>query len=184
MLLIAGLGNPGKEYEDTRHNIGFMVIDALVDALKPANATKASFKGDLYKKENILLLKPMTFMNLSGDSILSVAHFYKVKDILVVHDELDLSFGTVRYKTGGSNGGHNGLKSIDARIGTEYKRARIGISKPPIKSMVADYVLSRFSDEESIHLTTLIKDVSQSILEIIRGEKFELVVSKRSGKRI
>jgi len=184
MLLIAGLGNPGKEFEQTRHNIGFMVVDKLIERLKPNDVTKSSFKGELFKKESILLLKPTTYMNLSGESIQLVSHFYKIKNVIVVHDEIDLPFGTVRYKIGGGHGGHNGLKSVDQKIGNGYMRARIGVSKPPIKSMVPDYVLSPFSSEESSHIPKLIDDVAHTIFELIKGEDFVQLVSKRSGKRI
>ena len=184
MLLITGLGNPGKEYEKTRHNVGFMVIDHLIKSLKPTNVSKASFKGELFKKDSTFFLKPTTYMNLSGESVFLVSQFYKISEILVIHDELDLHFGTVKYKIGGGNGGHNGLKSIDSKLTSNYKRVRIGIDKPPIKSMVADYVLSQFSEEEKIVLPKLIQDVSEAILDIIHGEVFEKIAATKSGKRL
>ena len=150
MKLIVGLGNPGPTYSNTRHNIGFMVIDKLLDNLNCIDISKKSFDGKLYKCGDVLLLKPTTFMNLSGKSVQSVANFYKIDldDILVVHDDIDLPFGALKIKKGGGNGGHNGLKSIDSMIGKEYNRLRLGVDKPPKKEMVASYVLGKFSSKE------------------------------------
>ena len=150
MKLIVGLGNPGPTYSKTRHNIGFMVIDSLIEELNPTNISKKSFNGKLYKYKDTLLLKPTTFMNLSGKSLQAVKNFYKIdlEDILVLHDEIDIPFGAVKLKKGGGNGGHNGLKSIDSLIGKEYNRLRLGVSKPPTKEMVANYVLSKFNPKE------------------------------------
>ena len=112
MILIVGLGNPGGKYENTRHNAGFMVIDRLLSpqAIKISNE---KFQGELYKMGSLLLLKPQTFMNLSGKSVQAVANFYKPERIIVIHDDLDLAFGAMKFKIGGSSGGHNGIKSID-----------------------------------------------------------------------
>ena len=150
MKLIVGLGNPGSTYSRTRHNIGFMVIDSLIDDLNPNNISKKSFNGELFKYKDLLFLKPTTFMNLSGKSVQAVASFYKIDldDILVIHDEIDIPFGAIKLKKGGSSGGHNGLKSIDSLIGKEYNRLRLGVDKPPKKEMVASYVLSDFNDKE------------------------------------
>lgn len=150
MKLIVGLGNPGSTYSRTRHNIGFMVIDSLIDDLNPNNISKKSFNGELFKYKDLLFLKPTTFMNLSGKSVQAVASFYKIDldDILVIHDEIDIPFGAIKLKKGGSSGGHNGLKSIDSLIGKEYNRLRLGVDKPPKKKMVASYVLSNFNNKE------------------------------------
>jgi PTH1 family peptidyl-tRNA hydrolase len=155
-MLIVGLGNPGANYEKTRHNIGFMVIDALV---KRKNATKQSssnFDGELFKFSNHFLLKPLTFMNLSGIAIAKVKKFYKVEEVVVIHDDLDLPFGTLRFKKAGGHGGHNGLRSTDEHITKEYIRVRMGIGKPIHKGEVASYVLSDFSSDESEHLDSWI----------------------------
>jgi len=149
MWLVVGLGNPGAEYELTRHNIGFMTLDRLV-GMSGAHAASSSFHGELFKKSNLLFLKPTTYMNRSGLSVQAVKQFYKIETerIIVIHDDLDLPFGALRFKQGGGSGGHNGLKSIDAMVGNDYLRVRMGIGKPVYKSQVADYVLSDFSPEE------------------------------------
>ena len=154
-MLIVGLGNPGSDYETTRHNIGFMVIDELVHRHKAGKLSSSSFKGELYKfqntpvsLENHFLLKPLTYMNLSGESVVKVKQFYKIEDVVVIHDDLDLPFGALRFKKGGGNGGHNGLKSIDSKISNEYIRIRMGIGKPEHKGEVASYVLSPFSQTQ------------------------------------
>ena len=147
-MLIVGLGNPGTTYEKTRHNIGFMVIDSLVERFSATKQSSSNFQGELFKFQNHLLLKPTTFMNLSGHSVVKVKQFYKCEDVVVIHDDLDLPFGSLRFKKGGGHGGHNGLKSIDEQIGKEYIRVRMGISKPQHKGEVASYVLSDFTSQE------------------------------------
>ncbi len=162
-MLIAGLGNPGSSYESTRHNIGFMVIDALIERQNATKLSSSNFEGDLYKFQNHYLLKPMTFMNLSGDSILKVKKFYKIDEVVVIHDDLDLPFGTLRFKKGGGNGGHNGLKSTDIRISKEYIRVRMGIGKPEHKGEVTSYVLGVFNTKEQEHLREWIDQACVSI---------------------
>ena len=184
MKLIVGLGNPGPAYRSTRHNIGFMVIDKLLEDLPHNNITKKSFFGELYKSKDLLLLKPTTFMNLSGKSVQAVANFYKINssDILVIHDDLDLSFGAVRIKIGGGNGGHNGLKSIDAAIGREYCRLRLGIGKPEHKGMVANFVLSAFSKKEEPLLESFIEYAKEVALEWSKGLSLDELKSRYSKK--
>jgi len=133
-MLIVGLGNPGPNYEQTRHNIGFMVIDELVRRQNAQKLSSSSFDGELFKFSNHFLLKPLTFMNLSGNSIVAVKKFYKLDEVVVIHDDLDLPFGTLRFKKGGGHGGHNGLKSTDERISKDYVRVRMGISTPEHKA--------------------------------------------------
>ncbi len=149
MKLIVGLGNPGKKYELNRHNVGFLAVDYLINKF---NASKISskFKGDLYKAGEYLFLKPNTFMNLSGESVVLVKDFYKIDndDIIVIHDDIDLRIGALKFKKGGSSGGHNGLKSIDKCIGNDYWRIRIGVGRPERKEEVVHYVLSDFNKEE------------------------------------
>ncbi len=168
MLLIVGLGNPGTQYENTRHNIGFKVIDTLVYDLGARDISKTSFHGELFKSSNILFLKPTTFMNLSGNSVQVVKNFYKIEleDIIVIHDDIDLPFSALRFKNGGGHGGHNGLRSIDDMIGKEYTRVRMGVDKPVYKSQVADYVLHDFSVEEEKKLTGWIEHTSSAIKEL------------------
>lgn len=154
MKLIVGLGNPGKQYDQTRHNIGFEVIDALSDQFSiPLNQSK--FKGmygiGLHNGEKVLLLKPLTYMNLSGESIRAVMDYYQIEleDLLVIYDDLDLPVGKIRLRQKGSPGGHNGIKSTVAHLGTqEFNRIRIGIDRPTPGMSVPDYVLGRFRAEE------------------------------------
>lgn len=182
-MLIVGLGNPGPTYASTRHNIGFMVIDELVRRTSATPVSKASFEGELFKFKNHYLLKPMTFMNLSGRSVLAVKNFYKIDDVLVIHDDLDLPFGALRFKVGGGHGGHNGLKSIDGTISKEYARVRMGISKPPHKGEVASYVLSPFSNEEKGHLQKWISAAADAVMKL-DTMSFDDVSSQYSIKQI
>ena len=172
MTLFIGLGNPGSKYEDTRHNIGFKVIDKLVDDFGARDISKTSFHGLLYRSSNSLFLKPTTFMNLSGKSVQPVKHFFKVEleDVIVIHDDIDLPFGAVRFKRGGGHGGHNGLKSLDAHITKEYLRVRVGVGKPEHKSQVADYVLHDFSSQEQEDLTQLIAHVAKACEKLVHEE--------------
>ncbi len=158
MTLIVGLGNPDSKYKNNRHNVGFMLIDKLVDEHSCTHINKASFRGELYKSKDILFLKPHTYMNLSGESVRAVSDYYKPERIIVIHDDLDLPFGTLRYKIGGGHGGHNGLRSIDAHMGKDYYRVRIGIGKPDYKGDVASFVLSDFPKPQ--------KDALEEILDI------------------
>ena len=185
MILFVGLGNPGSRYENNRHNIGFMVIDALVDHYGARDISKSTFQGKLFKSNELLFLKPTTFMNLSGKSLQMIKHFYKIEsdNIVVIHDDLDLPFGAVRFKKGGGSGGHNGLKSIDSLIGKEYIRVRLGIGKPLYKSQVSDYVLQDFSPEERERLSQWIVHVAKAC-RLIPHEVLEEIKSKQSLKSI
>ncbi len=184
MKLIVGLGNLGDRYKNTRHNIGFMVVDALLGELSCEQIKKETFKGELYKSTHALLLKPQTFMNLSGESVQKVAHFYKIetKDIVVIHDELDIPFGAIRFKLGGGHGGHNGLKSIDAYVGAEYIRVRVGIGKPLSKDEVSDYVLSPFSKEQQESLKSVIDSAKSASEHLLKGETLESVSARFTKK--
>lgn len=175
MTLIVGLGNPDLQYKNNRHNVGFMVIDALIgDQSSCEKITKANFKGELFKAPSMLLLKPITYMNLSGESVRAVDDYFKPDQIIVIHDDLDLPFGTLRFKIGGGHGGHNGLRSIDAHIGAEYARIRIGIGKPEHKSDVAKYVLSDFSACQREHLPEMINHVKKSIKALLTNDLKEV----------
>lgn len=182
-MLIVGLGNPGTAYAQTRHNIGFMVIDELCRRHRVTNVSKSSFEGELFKMSEHFLLKPLTYMNLSGKSILAVKNFYKIDDVIIIHDDLDLPFGALRFKKGGGHGGHNGLKSADGAISADYIRVRMGIGKPEHKSQVADYVLHPFSPQEQTHLTTWINAAADAVENLLR-EPCESVASKCSLKAL
>ena len=156
MKLIVGLGNPGKEYAETRHNVGFMVADGVQNAYGLPAFTKKC-KGLVSKGrvagEDVVVLKPQTFMNLSGESVQAAVAFYKLKagDVLVIHDELDMLPGQLKFKVGGGDAGHNGLKSITQLLGTaDYARLRFGIGRPAHKAQVADYVLEDFGAEDGL----------------------------------
>lgn len=154
MKLIVGLGNPTPQYDKTRHNVGFEVIDHLVEKYGIALDT-AKHKG-FYGKgrmegQPVILLKPMTYMNLSGESVVQVANYYKVlpEDIIVIYDDINLDVGRLRIREKGSAGGHNGIKNIIAQLGTEaFPRIRVGVGMKPPRMDLADYVLSRFGKEE------------------------------------
>ena len=185
MILFVGLGNPGIRYENNRHNIGFQVIDVLIDHYGARNVSKNTFQGELFKSNELLFLKPTTYMNLSGKSLQAIKHFYKIEldNIIVIHDDIDLPFGAVRFKKGGGSGGHNGLKSIDSMVGKEYIRVRLGIGKPLHKSQVADYVLQDFSHEESECLDRWINHVAKAC-RLIPYETLEMIKSRQSLKTI
>ncbi len=185
MTLFVGLGNPGSQYENTRHNIGFKTIDNLVDRFLARNISKTSFQGLLYRSASSFFLKPTTFMNLSGNSVQPVKHFFKIEleDVIVIHDDIDLPFGAVRFKKGGGHGGHNGLRSIDSQLTKEYIRVRIGVGKPEHKSQVADYVLHDFSKEEEKYLKVLVAHVSDAC-EALLSNTLNEVRSKYTLKSI
>ncbi len=183
MTLIVGLGNPGSEYASTRHNIGFMVIDELLRRHSHQDVTKRSFQGETYKSKSNIFLKPMTYMNLSGKSIAKVKNFYKINRVIVIHDDLDLPFGALRFKLGGGHGGHNGLKSTDAMITKEYIRVRMGIGRPKNKGEVSSFVLSSFSQEEEPYLSEWIAKTADAVEEMSSGD-WERVASLHSIKKL
>lgn len=174
MLLIIGLGNPGKEYENTRHNIGFMIADSISRQYN-FSSNKIKFHSDLSEGiisgHKVLLQKPLTYMNRSGGPVAQTTHFLKtpIENIIVFHDDLDLAVGKIRIKTGGGNGGHNGLKDIDAHIGKEYKRVRIGIGHPGDRNAVADYVLHKFSKEERPLIDNIVDNIAKNIGILLDG---------------
>lgn len=152
--LIVGLGNPGSEYEATRHNVGFWFVDQLAEQLKTSLSPQAKFFGKAARVGETWLLEPTTFMNRSGQAVAALANFYKIpaNEILVIHDELDLPPGGIRLKQGGGNGGHNGLKDIQAKLGTpDFWRLRLGIGHPRtlgLSQQVVDFVLHQPRKEE------------------------------------
>jgi PTH1 family peptidyl-tRNA hydrolase len=184
MFLIAGLGNPGEKYKQTRHNIGFLVIDEITKNLTTTtNINRSNFQATVLKSQNKIFAKPQTFMNESGISIYNIAQYYDIPNdnIIIIHDDLDLPLGTVKFKQGGGNGGHNGLKSIDSHIGKDYIRVRVGIGKPANKSEVIHYVLNNFSKEEFKVLNEIIPHIISAI-EDIPSNSIELIKSKYTLK--
>ena len=172
MFLICGLGNPGKKYENTRHNIGFKFVDKIINQFEFNKLKMDKFK-ELYSGEisnfKILIIKPLTFMNLSGPPIQEIINFYKIKldNIFVVHDDLDLDVGKIKIKQGGGNGGHNGLSSIDDCLGKNYNRIRIGINHPGDKNLVSNYVLNNFTKDEKDLINKKIGKMMQNIQLIL-----------------
>lgn len=181
MKIVVGLGNPDKKYEGTRHNVGFIVVDEIFNYYN-FPAYKDKFSGQVSKGkingEDVIILKPMTYMNLSGQSVGACAKFYKVKpeDIIVLHDDLDLPFAKIKVKVGGGHGGHNGLKSIDAHVGNKFKRVKIGIHRPEDKQNVANYVLKDFSKDEKIALNNkLAPNLAQYMELLLDGDDSEFM---------
>lgn len=174
MKLIVGLGNPGSQYQGNRHNIGFMAIDAIARHYG-VSGWKAKHNGALAEAsiagDRVLLLKPQTFMNRSGDSVQAAAQFYKIApaDIIVFYDELDLAPGKVRVKVGGGNGGHNGLRSIDPQIGLDYKRVRLGIGHPG-KEFVTHHVLGDFAKADAQWLEPLLDALAKNLPLLLAGD--------------
>ena len=176
MYLIFGLGNPGNRYRLTRHNIGFMVLEKLAARLE-IDLKQKSFnalwgKGKIDGK-NVLLAMPQTYMNLSGNAVRELLTFFKagINNLIVVHDDLDLPFGTIRLKTGGGNAGHKGLDSIVENLGSsDFARVRIGIGRPADKARIESYVLERFEPKEETILKPVIQSAADAISEIILSD--------------
>ncbi len=186
MFLIVGLGNPGREYSCTRHNIGFTAVDALSREYRLLFQSKSRFNSQLalgeHKSKNIALCKPETYMNLSGEAVQSICSYYKIPldKIIVIHDDIDLKFGKIGYKIGGGAGGHNGLKSIDKHIGSNYHRIRMGIGRPEDKAYeISDFVLGKFSQEEELFILRNIDLLTSNMELLILGdiEAFKKAIS-------
>lgn len=184
--LVVGLGNPGKQYRDTRHNVGFMALEHLPYSLNWQSKFKGEYSSAQIGDRKIYFLMPQTFMNLSGESVGALAHFFKIEkpeNVLVVHDELDLPFGTVALKKGGGLAGHNGLKSISVHLSSnDFCRLRVGISRPTIGA-VSDYVLSPFAYDEKILIEKLLALTSLALGECIENG-YEKAATKYSKKTI
>lgn len=175
--LIVGLGNPGQQYEKTRHNAGFLFLDALASELGCSWSNESRFQGLFAEggvvNGKVMLLKPHTFMNRSGQSVGKIARYYKLipEEILVVHDELDFNPGVVKLKKGGGHAGHNGLKDIIAHLGSnEFYRLRIGIGRPPVGAVVADFVLSLPSKHEWEMLVNAFDLSKEFIGQMVAGD--------------
>jgi PTH1 family peptidyl-tRNA hydrolase len=186
MLLFVGLGNPTPDSTDNRHNIGFKMIDAINQKFA-LSKQKPKFKGLLttgnINDKKVYAIKPLTFMNNSGICIRELIEYFKIdaEDIIVFHDDLDIDFGKIKAKFGGSSAGHNGIESIDKFIGKEYSRVRIGIGKPQMKSVVSDYVLKDFDEEEKKELEKITSNIVDS-LPILLDKKLDLFSSTVNNK--
>lgn len=178
-VLIVGLGNTGKKFANTRHNAGFMAVDAFAmahefDAWQVKKSLKSMISSKTLGSTRVILAKPQTMMNLSGEAIQAVAGYFKVKadDIVVVYDELDIPFGQLRMRSGGSTGGHNGIKSVLQHIDDKFKRVRIGI-KADTRLDSADHVLSDFNKEEQDHLKAMTREVVSILTEYVFNGSFD-----------
>ncbi|MDC3023978.1 aminoacyl-tRNA hydrolase [Alphaproteobacteria bacterium] len=175
MYLLAGLGNKGAKFTNTRHNIGFEIIDKIISQYEfkkdKKNVDIHSFKGTILDKK-VILLKPMTFMNNSGTAVSKIVSFYKIptKNVFVIHDDMDLVLSKIKIKLGGSSAGHNGIKSIDMHIGKDYYRIRIGIGKPEKYLEAKDYVLQRFTSEENLNIKKKINILVNNIPYLINND--------------
>lgn len=176
MKLIVGLGNPGKEYEHTRHNCGFEVVDALA-AFFNVRLDKKQFKGEFvltqFLGSDVALLKPLTYMNLSGEAVQSFVQFYKLKfeDIVIVYDDLALDVGKIRLRQAGTAGSHNGMNSVIQHLGTrDIKRLRVGIGQVPLHQTGADYVLSKFKSEEQTLMKASIQKAVEAIIHYLKHD--------------
>jgi PTH1 family peptidyl-tRNA hydrolase len=180
MKIIAGLGNPGAQYAGNRHNIGFMAVDALQRLPSFAPWSK-KFKAEISEGEiggeKVLLMKPLTYMNLSGESVGEAMRFFKLApaDIITIHDELDLPAGRARIKTGGGHGGHNGLKSLDAHCGKEYRRLRLGVGHPGDKERVHGHVLGDFAKADRVWLDPLLDAIADNAAMLVKAEDSQLM---------
>ena len=191
MFVIVGLGNPEKKYEGTRHNIGFAVIDALADKYNISikdKKHKALCGTGVIEGVKVMLVKPLTYMNLSGDSVADVMNFYKLdpeEDMLVVYDDISLAPGNIRVRKKGSAGGHNGIKSIIARCGTQnFMRVRVGVGEKPEGWDLADHVLGYFSDEDSRLVREAVDDAIGAIVMMSRGDVDQAMNNYNAKKKV
>ena len=187
MLLLVGLGNPNPNNSNNRHNVGFLVIDAINEKFK-LSKQKPKFKGLLttgkINEQKVFAIKPLTFMNSSGICIKELIEYFKidVKDVFVFHDDMDIDIGKVKVKFGGRNAGHNGIDSIDKNIGKNYSRVRIGIGRPKKDSTGTDHVLDNFSNDEKGNVEEVTKNITES-LSILINKDLELFSSKINQKQ-
>ena len=186
MLLFVGLGNPTSDSENNRHNVGFKIIDNINKKFN-LSKQKPKFKGLLTTgnigNEKVYAIKPLTFMNNSGICIRELIEYFKIdaEDVIVFHDDLDVEFGKIKAKFGGSSAGHNGIASIDKFIGKDYSRVRIGIGKPKNNVDVADYVLQNFDEDETLSIEKISKDITDSITILVE-KKLDLFSSTVNNK--
>ena len=186
MLLFVGLGNPTPDSDNNRHNVGFKIID-VINKKFSLSKQKPKFKGLLttgnIEGEKVYAIKPLTFMNNSGICIRELLEYFKIdaEDVIVFHDDLDVEFGKIKAKFGGSSAGHNGIASIDKFIGKDYSRVRIGIGKPKVQIEISDYVLQNFDEDEIIEIDKISKDITDSIGDLIK-KKLDLFSSTVNNK--
>ena len=186
MILFVGLGNPTPDSENNRHNIGFKMIDSINKKFN-LSKQKPKFKGLLTTgnigDKKVYAIKPLTFMNNSGICIRELIEYFKIdaEDVVVFHDDLDIEFGKIKAKFGGSSAGHNGIASIDKFIGKEYSRVRIGIGKPKNNMEIADYVLQNFNEDESVGIEKTLNNITESI-SILVEKKLDLFSSTVNNK--
>ena len=186
MLLFVGLGNPTPDSENNRHNVGFKIIDSINNQFN-LSKQKPNFKGLLTTgnigKKKVYAIKPLTFMNNSGICIRELIEYFKIdaENVIVFHDDLDVEFGKIKTKFGGSSAGHNGIASIDKFIGKDYSRVRIGIGKPKNNIEVADYVLQNFDEDESIDIERVLKNITDSLSMLVE-KKLDLFSSTVNNK--
>ncbi len=187
MLLFVGLGNPTPDSENNRHNVGFKIIDTINKKFN-LSKQKPKFKGLLttgnIENKKVYAIKPLTFMNNSGICIRELIEYFKIEaeDVIVFHDDLDLEFGKIKAKFGGSSAGHNGIASIDKFIGKEYSRVRIGIGKPKENIEISDYVLQNFDEDESVSIEKISKDITDAIAILVE-KKLDLFSSTVNNKQ-
>lgn len=186
MILVIGLGNIGKEYQVTRHNVGFMAVDNIADNYQFSWSLKSKLHSELAQgiimSQKILLAKPQTYMNLSGKAVQAICSYYNIKsdNVIAIHDDIDLEIGKIKCKLGGGSGGHNGLKSLDQHIGNNYHRIRIGIGRP-LRHDVSDYVLAPFTKDEAEVISNSLGIINENISLLITGkfEEFKNKISKQ-----
>lgn len=173
MKLIVGLGNPGKEYEKTRHNVGFMIVDALANNWKLEKKLESELSEATIGDQKVLLAKPQTFMNSSGEAVQKIAHFYKIDptDVVVLYDDIDLEFGKLRVRHGGGSAGHNGIKSILQHLGDDFIRFRVGVRNETLKNPIATdkFVLAPFSQAEQAHMPTIVTEAQHELSSYLQN---------------
>ena len=187
MKVVIGLGNPGKKYEKTRHNIGFIAIDNLRKKMNISDE-REKFQALVSEKnidgEKVIFLKPQTFMNLSGNSVIEIVNFYKLdpkKDIIVIYDDMDLPFGDIRIREKGSSGGHNGIKSIISHIGEEFVRIKCGIGEKEKDAI--EHVLGEFNQTEQKNLDEILENIDNCIIEMLTVQNLDRIMQKYNKKK-
>jgi PTH1 family peptidyl-tRNA hydrolase len=184
--LVVGLGNPGRRYRRNRHNIGFMVIDRVAETagIRLGKVQSNAIVGDgSLSEKSLILAKPQTYMNLSGNAVGSLARYYRIPmgKLLVIYDEIDLPFGTLRFRAQGGSGGHNGMKSIIDRIGRDFPRLRLGVDRPPGYMEPADYVLQNFSGDE-LPIVTEMVDLAVAAIQLYLQDGIEIAMTRYNGQ--
>ena len=187
MKVVIGLGNPGKKYEKTRHNIGFIAVDNLRKKMNISDE-REKFQALVSEKnidgEKVIFLKPQTFMNLSGNSVIEIVNFYKLdpkKDIIVIYDDMDLSFGDIRIREKGSSGGHNGIKSIISHIGEEFIRIKCGIGAK--EKDAVEHVLGEFNQTEQKDLDEILEKINNCVIEMLSFQILDRIMQKYNKKK-